>query len=157
MTPLIFVDFPPFVFSLSIHYFSFSSLSLSLSPSHSHLYSNDTCLGVLAPQKKYKGQSTVVVRPISAEEVSKILNYCNANGIGIVPQGGNTSLVGGSVSRDPSEVVLTLECMNEIHEFDETCGIVKCDAALVTFTGRRTNDLGSKKVQRECPRFSQAG
>lgn len=43
---------------------------------------------------KYKGHSQCVLKPRSAEEVSKILKYCNEKGIAVVPQGGNTGLVG---------------------------------------------------------------
>ena len=43
---------------------------------------------------KYHGKSQVVVKPKSTEEVSKIMKYCYENDIAIVPQGGNTGLVG---------------------------------------------------------------
>ena len=84
-------------------------------------------------QKKFHGQSIVVVRPINTDEVSRIVGYCNTQKIGIVPQGGNTSLVGGSISYNPHHIVLTLECMNTIYhdEFDDICGIVKCDAGVI--------------------------
>jgi FAD/FMN-containing dehydrogenase len=45
---------------------------------------------------KYHGKSSVVVKPKSAEEVSKVMKYCYENDIAIVPQGGNTGLVGES-------------------------------------------------------------
>ena len=43
---------------------------------------------------KYHGKSQVVVKPKSTEEVSKVMKYCYENDIAIVPQGGNTGLVG---------------------------------------------------------------
>lgn len=43
---------------------------------------------------KYHGKSQVVVKPRNTEEVSKIMKYCYENDIAIVPQGGNTGLVG---------------------------------------------------------------
>jgi (R)-2-hydroxyglutarate---pyruvate transhydrogenase len=45
---------------------------------------------------KYRGQSRVVLRPKSAQEVSKIMKHCWERRIGVVPQGGNTGLVGAS-------------------------------------------------------------
>ena len=45
---------------------------------------------------KYRGKSQVVVKPKSTEEVSKVMRYCYEQGIAIVPQGGNTGLVGES-------------------------------------------------------------
>lgn len=43
---------------------------------------------------KYIGKSPIVVKPKSTEEVSKVMKYCYENDIAIVPQGGNTGLVG---------------------------------------------------------------
>jgi hypothetical protein len=43
---------------------------------------------------KYHGKSQVVVKPRSTEEVSNVMKYCYENDIAIVPQGGNTGLVG---------------------------------------------------------------
>ncbi|XP_022751417.1 uncharacterized protein LOC111300069 isoform X2 [Durio zibethinus] len=46
---------------------------------------------------KYKGSSKLLLQPRSTEEVSQILKYCNSRCLAVVPQGGNTGLVGGSV------------------------------------------------------------
>ena len=43
---------------------------------------------------KYHGKSPIVVKPKTTEEVSKVMKYCYDRGIAIVPQGGNTGLVG---------------------------------------------------------------
>lgn len=43
---------------------------------------------------KYHGHSQVVVKPKTTEEVSSIMKFCNENNIAVVPQGGNTGLVG---------------------------------------------------------------
>jgi len=45
---------------------------------------------------KYKGQSRVVVKPKNTQEVADVMKYCYEQGIAIVPQGGNTGLVGMS-------------------------------------------------------------
>lgn len=58
-------------------------------------------------RNKYKGESKVVLKPKSTEEVSKIVAYCVKEGIAITPQGGNTGLVGGSVPVY-DEVILSL-------------------------------------------------
>lgn len=47
---------------------------------------------------KYFGKSPVVVKPKTTEEVSKVMKYCHDNDIAVVPQGGNTGLVGTSIS-----------------------------------------------------------
>ncbi|RLE22824.1 MAG: FAD-binding oxidoreductase, partial [Actinobacteria bacterium] len=48
---------------------------------------------------RYSGLCLAVVRPDSADAASGVVSYCNANGIDIVTQGGNTGLVGASVPR----------------------------------------------------------
>jgi hypothetical protein len=45
---------------------------------------------------KYHGKSQIVVKPKTTQEVSEILKYCNEQGLAVVPQGGNTGLVGTS-------------------------------------------------------------
>ena len=47
---------------------------------------------------KYRGQGDVVLRPKTTKQVSEILKYCDAENIAVVPQGGNTGLVGSLLS-----------------------------------------------------------
>ncbi|KAK6125690.1 hypothetical protein DH2020_040570 [Rehmannia glutinosa] len=47
--------------------------------------------------RKFKGSSKLMLQPRSTQEVSQILDYCNSRRLAVVPQGGNTGLVGGSV------------------------------------------------------------
>ncbi len=49
--------------------------------------------------RKYRGHCRLVLKPGSTAEVSKILKYCNDNRLAVVPQGGNTGLVGGLGAR----------------------------------------------------------
>lgn len=70
---------------------------------------------------KYFGNSTLLLKPKSTEEVSKIMKYCYEQRIAVVPQGGNTGLVGGSTPVY-DEVILSTEGMKEIREFDEVSG-----------------------------------
>lgn len=70
---------------------------------------------------KYHGKATTVVRPKSTEEVSKIVKHCWERRIGIVPQGGNTGLVGGSVPTS-NELILNLGNMSHVRSFDPISG-----------------------------------
>ena len=80
---------------------------------------------------KYHGQSTTVLRPKTVEEVSAIVRWCNERRIGVVPQGGNTGLVGGGVPvRD--EVVLNLGNMTSVRSFDPVSG--ECSPAWPALT-----------------------
>lgn len=82
---------------------------------------------------KYRGSSRLVLKPGSTEEVSKILKYCNENLLAVVPQGGNTGLVGGSVPVF-DEIVINMSRMNTIHSFDEVSGTLVVDAGVVLET-----------------------
>ncbi|KAK8144653.1 hypothetical protein G3M48_005503 [Beauveria asiatica] len=79
---------------------------------------------------KYRGQARLVVKPKSTEQVSKILKYCNDNLLAVVPQGGNTGLVGGSVPVF-DEVVISMARMNEIESFDQVSGSLVLGAGCV--------------------------
>lgn len=66
-----------------------------------------------------RGRSRAVVRPISTDEVSRIMAYCYQYGIPAVPQGGNTSLMGGSVpSETGDEVIINLSRLNRVLDVD---------------------------------------
>ncbi|AET41330.1 D-lactate dehydrogenase Ecym_8034 [Eremothecium cymbalariae DBVPG len=80
--------------------------------------------------RKYRGNSKLVLRPKTTESVSHILKYCQAKRLAVVPQGGNSGLVGGSVPVF-DEIILNLSQMNRIREFDDVSGILKCDAGVI--------------------------
>lgn len=80
--------------------------------------------------RKYRGQSQLVLRPNSTEQVSKILKYCNDHLLAVVPQGGNTGLVGGSVPVF-DEIVLNLSRLNQVRSFDEVSGILVADSGVI--------------------------
>lgn len=70
---------------------------------------------------RFHGRSTTVLKPKSTQDVSKILKWCNDKRIGVVPQGGNTGLVGGSVPVN-NEVILSLSNLNKVRSFDPVSG-----------------------------------
>ncbi|KAM0319174.1 hypothetical protein ACHAO8_001318 [Botrytis cinerea] len=80
--------------------------------------------------RKYRGHTSLVLKPGSTEEVSMILKYCNDNMLAVVPQGGNTGLVGGSVAVF-DEIVINMSRMNQIRSFDEVSGTLVVDAGVV--------------------------
>ncbi|VDK21736.1 unnamed protein product [Anisakis simplex] len=69
----------------------------------------------------YKGSSKCVLFPTSVEEVSAILAHCYARKLAVVPQSGNTGLVGGSVPVF-DEVILSLRKLNKRFNFDPHAG-----------------------------------
>jgi FAD/FMN-containing dehydrogenase len=66
---------------------------------------------------KYHGTARCVVRPATVEEVVAVVHACAAADVAIVPQGGNTGLVGGSVPRG-GEVVLSTRRMDSLGQVD---------------------------------------
>jgi D-lactate dehydrogenase (cytochrome) len=67
----------------------------------------------------YRGATRLVVRPASTEEVATVVRTCAEAKLPIVPQGGNTGLVGGGVPpEDGRNIVLALGRMNRIRTID---------------------------------------
>jgi FAD/FMN-containing dehydrogenase len=70
-------------------------------------------------RKLYKGQTPAVIRPATTYELAAVMRSCAAAGVPVVPQGGNTSLVGGAVpAEDGNELVVSLARMNRIRDVD---------------------------------------
>ncbi|MBI1383700.1 MAG: FAD-binding protein [Rhizobiales bacterium] len=67
----------------------------------------------------YRGRTAMVLRPGSTEEVSRILAFANERRIAVVPQGGNTGLVGGQIPFEHGgEIVLSLSRLKRIRDID---------------------------------------
>jgi FAD/FMN-containing dehydrogenase len=67
----------------------------------------------------YRGRTPLVLRPASTQEVAAIVRICAEAEVGIVPQGGNTGYVGGSVpGEDGTEVLVCLGRMNRVRAVD---------------------------------------
>jgi FAD/FMN-containing dehydrogenase len=80
--------------------------------------------------KKYIGNSQLVLKPKSTEEVSKILKYCNENKLALVPQSGNTGLVGGSVPVF-DEIILNMKRMDKIYKYNKEHNFIQCQTGVV--------------------------
>ncbi len=70
-------------------------------------------------RRLYQGRTPAVVRPARVEEVAGVVRLCAEAGVPVVPQGGNTSMVGGATpAADGSELVLSLARMNRVRAID---------------------------------------
>ena len=76
---------------------------------------------------RYGGTARLVVRPADTEQVAGVMTACSRAGAAIVPQGGNTGLVGASVPRN-GEVLVSLQRLASIGEVDEAIGQVTVGA-----------------------------
>ncbi|PJK27762.1 FAD-binding oxidoreductase [Minwuia thermotolerans] len=81
---------------------------------------------------KWRGKSALVLRPSSTAEVAEIVRICAETGTAIVPQGGNTGLVGGSIPFEGGdEIVLSLGRMNRVRAVDPLNDTITVEAGCV--------------------------
>ena len=70
-------------------------------------------------RRLYQGRTPAVVRPATTQETAAVVRLCAAAGVPIVPQGGNTSMVGGAVpAADGSELVISTARLNQVRAID---------------------------------------
>ena len=94
----------------------------------------------IAEQKKYvsdwfgraNGKALAVARPANPEEIASIVKLSEKYHVSIVPQGGNTGLVGGGLPDDSGhELVLSLERINKIRSLDALGKTMSVDAGVI--------------------------
>jgi FAD/FMN-containing dehydrogenase len=86
-------------------------------------------------RNRYFGKAAMVLRPGSTEEVSRLLKIASETGTAIVPQGGNTGLVGAQTPFEHGrEVVLSLGRMNRIRTIDPLDNTITVDAGCILAT-----------------------
>src|SRR5258708_5572643 len=78
----------------------------------------------------FHGHSPLVLRPGSTAEVSLICKLASEHRIALVPQGGNTGLVGGQTPHH-GEVVVSTRRMNKIRDIDTASNTMTCEAGVV--------------------------
>lgn len=80
---------------------------------------------------RYVGKAFVVLRPETTNDVSRVLTLANSLGICVVPQGGNTGLVGGQIpSQRGDEIVLSLSRMKVVRQVDADGGTMIVEAGV---------------------------
>jgi FAD/FMN-containing dehydrogenase len=79
--------------------------------------------------RRFSGTSAAVARPASTAEVAEVVRVCAQHGAALVPQGGNTGLVGGGVPR-AGEVVVSLTRLSGHGEVDPALGHVEVGAGV---------------------------
>ena len=80
----------------------------------------------------YRGNAAMLVRPATTAETAAVVEICNEAGIPVVPQGGNTGLVGGSVpDADFAGIVLAMERMNKLRAVDPVNNTITAEAGCI--------------------------
>lgn len=78
---------------------------------------------------KYEGRSPLVLRPGSTEEVSRIMRVAHELNLAVVPQAGNTGLVGGQISHR-GEIVISVARLNRVRHVDPAGTSMTVEAGL---------------------------
>ncbi|MBR0897594.1 FAD-binding oxidoreductase [Bradyrhizobium tropiciagri] len=78
----------------------------------------------------FHGRSPLVLRPGSTAEVAAICKLASEHKIALVPQGGNTGLVGGQTPHN-GEVVVSLRRLDKIRDIDVESNTMTCEAGVV--------------------------
>jgi FAD/FMN-containing dehydrogenase len=80
---------------------------------------------------RWTGKAAALLQPGSTEEVAEIVRLAEQHGVGLVPQGGNTSMVGGATPDGTGEcVLLSLRRLNRVREVGEGRAIVEAGVIL---------------------------
>ncbi len=91
----------------------------------------------------YRGRTPAVVRPASTEEVSRVVELCARRRVAIVPQGGNTGMMGAATpSPDGTQLIVELSRMNRIRELDPVDMTMTVDAGV---TLKAAQDAAAEK------------
>ncbi|HEY8580074.1 MAG TPA: FAD-binding oxidoreductase [Beijerinckiaceae bacterium] len=92
----------------------------------------DVAAYLAEPRELFHGRARCVVRPGSTQEVADVLRACSQAGVAVVPQGGNTGLVGGQIpgQGEHDEVLLSLKRMDRVREVDASSMTITVEAGL---------------------------
>jgi FAD/FMN-containing dehydrogenase len=83
-------------------------------------------------RKRWRGRALAVVRPASTAEVAAVVRACAAHATAVVPQGGNTGLVGGGVpDASGTQVLLSLQRLNRVRAIDAANLTITVEAGCV--------------------------
>jgi FAD/FMN-containing dehydrogenase len=81
---------------------------------------------------RYHGRAAALLAPATREETVEIVRLCAAAGAALVPQGGNTSMVGGATPDASGEaLIVSTRRMNRIRALDAAAGLAICEAGVI--------------------------
>ena len=97
------------------------------------------------PREKFHGVTPLVLKPGSVAEVAAIMKLASETGTGIVPQGGNTGLVGGQIpSLAGNEVVLSLTRLKAVRAVDPDSNTMIVEAGVTLDEARAAADAADR-------------
>jgi len=94
---------------------------------------------------RYRGRAALVLKPGSTDEVSAILKCANETRTAIVPQGGNTGLVGGQIPDESgSEVIVSMERLTRVRDIDLGTNTMTVEAGLTLALAQQVADSAGR-------------
>lgn len=83
------------------------------------------------PRKRFHQTAAAVALPASVEQVQAIVRWASGNAVGLIPQGGNTGLVGAQVPLRGDEVIVSLARLDRIRSLDIAAGTMTAEAGVI--------------------------
>jgi FAD/FMN-containing dehydrogenase len=99
---------------------------------------------IVEPRDKFIGSTQMVLRPGSVAEVSAILKLANETRTPIVPQGGNTGLVGGQIPDRGGELILSLQRLKAVRLVDPSGGTMTVEAGVTLAEAQAAADAADR-------------
>ena len=83
------------------------------------------------PRKRFHTPAAAIVRPADVAQVQAVVRFANAHGVGLIPQGGNTGLVGAQVPLRGDEVIVSLRRLDKVRSVDVAAGTMTAEAGVI--------------------------
>ena len=83
------------------------------------------------PRKRFHQPAAAVVTPPTVEALQAVVRWANENRVGLIPQGGNTGLVGAQVPLLGTEVIVSLARFDRIRSIDTAAGVMTAEAGVI--------------------------
>ncbi|MGD0722065.1 MAG: FAD-binding oxidoreductase [Roseiarcus sp.] len=113
-----------------------------------HVLTDEELIGahLVEPRGLFRGRARALVRPASTRETAGVLALCDQRRVPVVPQGGNTGLVGGQTpDASGDEIIVSLQRMNRVREIDLDADVMIAEAG-VTLAAAQAAAAGSDRL-----------
>jgi FAD/FMN-containing dehydrogenase len=98
------------------------------------------------PRDLFKGCALCMVRPVSTAEVAAVVKLCSETMTPLVPQGGNTGLVGGQIpDQSGAAIILSLQRMRALREIDLSSNTMTVEAGMILARAQAAADRAGRR------------
>src|SRR5690606_28404926 len=96
------------------------------------------------PRRRFHVPAMAVATPGTVAELQALMRWCNANRVPVVPQGGNTGLVGGQVPLNGDEIIVSTARLTAVRAVDAAAGHMTLEAGVILEEAHRiAEDAGA--------------